>query len=196
MAEYKDELLDHNVDGITEYDNPLPGWLMAILWAAIGFAAAYIMFYALAFGPSDYSAKYRHEIVEAKAELQAYYDANPLVPPSAKELLAGTLDPKVVELGRTRFAKTCAACHGDQAQGLIGPNLTDDRWLHGGAVTQIFSTLVKGVPAKGMPPWGRAMPPQELAALVSFIRTRQGSGPPNPKQPEGIVFEAEPLPKK
>ena len=72
-----------------------------------------------------------------------------------------------------------------QAQGLIGPNLTDDRWIHGGSVEQVFQSVAKGWPAKGMPPWGRAMKPEELSAVVSYVRSLQGSNPPNAKAPEG-----------
>jgi cytochrome c oxidase cbb3-type subunit 3 len=99
-------------------------------------------------------------------------------------------------MGAARFARSCAPCHGEQAQGLIGPNLTDDRWLHGGHVEQVFQSLVKGWPAQGMPPWGRALPPEEIAALTSYVRSLQGSSPPNPKPPEGEVVTPEPLPER
>jgi cytochrome c oxidase cbb3-type subunit 3 len=195
MAEFHDKLTGHQVDGIEEYDNPLPGWLNAILWGSIVFAVLYLAFYALAFAPDSYDAQLRNDTIDHRAELQAYFDANPLVPPSSAELLAGATNPEVIELGRTRYAKTCASCHGELGQGLIGPNLTDDYWLHGGKVTQIFTTLVKGVPAKGMPPWGRSIPPEEIAALASYIRSINGSEPPNPKIAEGQGETAEPLPE-
>ncbi len=194
MATYKDVVLDHEVDGIREYDNPMPGWLMAIWWGSLIFAAAYLAFFALAFAPSTLDAQYRAEEVASRARLQAYYDANPMVPPSTQELLAGAASPEILAVGSERYAKTCASCHGDAAQGLIGPNLTDAYWLHGGRVTQIFSTVAKGVPAKGMPPWGRAIAPEELLALVSYVRSLQGSNPADPKQPEGEQVAPEPIP--
>lgn len=194
MPEYQDQLLDHDADGIQEYNNPMPGWLMLLLMGAICFSVLYLAFYALAFGPASMQSEYREEAIEQHAALQAYFDANPLVPPKTEELLAGAVDSAVLAKGRARFTKTCAACHGEAAQGLIGPNLTDDHWLHGGQVTQIFNTITKGVPAKGMPPWGRAFPPDELAALVSYVRSLQGSNPANAKPPEGEVVAAEPLP--
>ena len=194
MAEFQDKLLDHDADGIQEYDNPLPGWLNAILWGAIVFSVLYIAFYALTFAPDSYTAQLRADTIEHRAELQAYFDENPLVPPSAEELLAGVSDPEVIAVGRARYLKNCASCHGENAQGLIGPNLTDAYWLHGGRVTQVFYTLVKGVAAKGMPPWGRAIAPEEIAALTSYIRSIQGSNPPDAKSAEGELFEAEPVP--
>ena len=153
MAEYEDKVL-HELDGIKEYDNPMPGWLMAIWWGSLIFSAAYLIFYALSFGEGSMEAEYRGDTQSALTTVQAYYDANPLVAPSPAALLAGAKDPAVLEIGAARFARTCASCHGEQAQGLIGPNLTDDRWIHGGTVEQVFQSVAKGWPAKGMPPGG------------------------------------------
>ena len=194
MAQYEDKVL-HELDGIKEYDNPMPGWLMAIWWGSLIFSAAYLMFYALSFGEGSMDAEYRAQTTQATTEVQAYFDANPLVPPKPADLLSGAKNQAVLDLGASRFERTCAPCHGPNAQGLIGPNLTDDRWIHGGTVEQVFQSVAKGWPAKGMPPWGRAIRPDELAALVSYIRSLQGSNPPNPRAPEGDVVEAEPLPQ-
>lgn len=193
MARFEDKII-HDVDGIEEYDNPMPGWLMSILWGALLFAVMYIMFYALAFGDGSAESLARSEALERRAAVQEYFDENPLVPPTAEELLAGAADAAVLETGKARWVKTCASCHGDDAQGLIGPNLCDEHWLHGGEVTKIFTTIAKGVPAKGMPPWGRAIAPEELAALVSYIRSLQGTTPGDAKKPEGERFEPEPIP--
>jgi cytochrome c oxidase cbb3-type subunit 3 len=193
MAEFEDKVL-HELDGIKEYDNPMPGWLMAIWWGSLIFSAAYLIFYALSFGEGTMEAEYRGATQEAVSAVDAYFEANPLVPPSPADLLAGAANPAVLEAGRSRFTRTCASCHGEQAQGLIGPNLTDDRWIHGGTVEQIFQSVAKGWPAKGMPPWGRAVKPEELSALVSYVRSLQGSNPPNPRAPEGERVVPEPIP--
>jgi cytochrome c oxidase cbb3-type subunit 3 len=193
MAEFEDKVL-HELDGIKEYDNPMPGWLMAIWWGSLIFSAAYLIFYALNFGEGTMEAEYRGATQQAVADVDAYFAANPLVPPSPADLLAGAANPAVLEVGRSRFTRTCASCHGEQAQGLIGPNLTDDRWIHGGTVEQIFQSVAKGWPAKGMPPWGRAVTPEELSALVSYVRSLQGSNPPNARAPEGDRVVPEPIP--
>ena len=193
MADYEDKVL-HELDGIKEYDNAMPGWLMAIWWGSLLFAAGYLIFYALSFGEGTIEADIRGETQTALVDLQAYFDAHPIVPPSPAHLLAGARDQNVLDTGAARFARTCAPCHGEQAQGLIGPNLTDDHWLHGGSVEQIFQTVVKGWPAKGMPPWGRAIKPEELAALVSYVRSLQGSHPSNARPAEGDIFSPEQIP--
>jgi cytochrome c oxidase cbb3-type subunit 3 len=168
---------------------------MAIWWGSLLFAALYIAFYALSFGEGSMEAEYRSAAEKDVAAIQAHFDANPLVPPTPAQLLAGAVDPQVLEQGAARFAKSCSPCHGERAQGLIGPNLTDDRWIHGGQVEQVFQSVAKGWPAKGMPPWGRAVPPEELSALVSYVRSLQGSNPPSPKAPEGDPVAPEPLPR-
>ena len=98
MAEYEDKVL-HELDGIREYDNPMPGWLMAIWWGSLIFAAAYLAFYALSFGEGSMEAEYRGETQQAVTAVDAYFDANPLVPPSPADLLAGATDPAVLETG-------------------------------------------------------------------------------------------------
>ena len=193
MAEFEDKVL-HELDGIKEYDNAMPGWLMAIWWGSLVFSAAYLIFFALNFGEGTMEAEYRGATAQAVTAVDAYFAANPLVPPSPAELLAGAKDPAVLDTGRSRFTRTCAACHGASAQGLIGPNLTDDRWIHGGTVEQVFQSVAKGWPAKGMPPWGRVVKPEELAALVSYVRSIQGSNPPNARAPEGEPAVPEPIP--
>lgn len=193
MAQFEDKVL-HELDGIKEYDNPMPGWLMAIWWGSLVFAAGYLIFHALSFGEGTMEAEYRAQTSQALTEVQAYFDANPIVAPSPTQLLAGARNDAVLDVGAARFARSCASCHGEFAQGLIGPNLTDDQWLHGGSVEQIFQTIAKGWPSKGMPPWGRAVKPEELAALVSYVRSLQGSHPPNPRPAEGDRFAAEPIP--
>lgn len=195
MATYEDKVFDHEIDGIREYNNPLPGWLMASLWGSVILSAGYIAFYALAFPPASMKGEYRQAAVKARTELHAsYIAAHPIVPPSTEELVAGAVDAKTVGAGQVHFARTCARCHGPDAEGLIGPNLADDSWQHGGQVRQVFNTIVNGVPAKGMPPWGRAIAPEEIAALVSYIRSVQGTTPANPKTPEREPVVAEPLP--
>ena len=187
MAQFEDKVL-HELDGIKEYDNPMPGWLMAIWWGSLVFAAAYLIFYALSFGEGSMESEYRADTQQSLAAVQGYFDAHPLVPPKAADLLAGAKNAAVLDLGAARFAKSCAPCHGPQAQGLIGPNLTDDRWIHGGSVEQVFQTIVKGWPAKGMPPWGPVLGPEKVRKVAAYIVTLKNTNHPG-KDPQGEALE-------
>lgn len=184
--------LDHEYDGIREFDNPAPGWLMLGLYASIVFAVGYVLYYGFNRGPSAETA-YLQESAELEKQWQQYYAKNPVTPPSAAELAAAARDPSLLEAGGKQFQASCAACHGALGQGLIGPNLTDKNWLHGGRMTDIYETVVKGVPAKGMPPWGRALAPDKVKAVVVHIRSLQGSAPAGAKPPEGNLVEPDPI---
>jgi cytochrome c oxidase cbb3-type subunit 3 len=141
MAKYEDKVL-HELDDIREYDNPMPGWLMAIWWGSLIFSAAYLIFYALSFGEGSMEAEYRGETQRALTAVQAHFDAHPVVPPSPAKLLGGAKDAAVLDVAAARFTRSCAACHGERAQGLIGPNLTDDRWFHCGSVVKFLQYIV------------------------------------------------------
>lgn len=188
-----DKLLPHESDGIQEYDNPNPGWWMWSLYGSIVFAIGYMFFYGMNFG-GTVEAEDAAATIEATAEVQAWLAKNPMVPPSKEELLAAAVDPAILSVGKEQFDKTCAACHGLEAQGLIGPNLTDTAWIHGGGVTDIWNTIVKGVPAKGMPTWRRSFKPEVLTALAAYVRSVQGTAPAGAKIPEGTESPMEPLP--
>ena len=93
--------------------------------------------------------------------------------------------PLVVAKARTKYVEVCKSCHGEQGQGGIGPNLTDDFAIHGGAPMDIYKTINEGVPAKGMEAWGEKMPPEDVRMLAAFVITLRGTNPPNPKAPQG-----------
>ena len=105
---YEDKVL-HELDGIKEYDNAMPGWLMAIWWGSLIFSAAYLIFYALSFGEGSMDSEYRGDTQTALTAMQAHFDANPLVPPSPATLLAGAKDAAVLDVGAARFAKIVRA---------------------------------------------------------------------------------------
>ncbi len=191
-AGYADVLLEHDADGIQEYDNPSPPWLVYFFYCTIIFAFGYVVYYGFNRGPSAEEA-YLLESKQLETEWAEYYAKNPIVPPSAEELIAAAKNPQMLADGKAQFVKTCAACHGNQGQGLIGPNLTDDRWLHGGKMTQVYGSIVKGVTGKGMPPWGRALSPESIAATTAYIRSIQGTKPANAKAPEGEQVAPEPI---
>ena len=101
-------------------------------------------------------------------------------------------DPNSVKAGKEIFLSKCSSCHGEHGQGIIGPNLTDHFWLHGkGTAVDIFKTVDKGVPDKGMPPWGPILAASEVKNVVAFVKTLQGTNPANPKAPQGVEVKAE-----
>ena len=176
----------HEYDGIEEADNQLPRWWLWTLYLAMVFSVVYWFYYEeFQVGPGLQQAYYQEIAREAE---KAGTD------PSAQELLAQLGTPAVDE-GAKVFAANCVACHESKGQGKIGPNLTDNAWLHGGDPAQIWKTIKEGVPAKGMPPWGPALGRlgvTQAALYVLSIRNTNVSGKAPEGQPYGGPGEAEP----
>lgn len=177
-----EKLTDHDYDGIREYDNPLPTWWLWTFFLTIIFGFLYFIHYQLGGGPT-----LREELEVAMQNLEKASAQHAPAVTETEELLTDAMkDPKVVELGAATFASKCVACHGSHLEGVIGPNLTDNFWLHGkGTRMDIVGIIRKGVPDKGMPPWGTMLSKDEVYSLAAFIISKKGSNPPNAKAPQG-----------
>lgn len=177
----------HEYDGIEEADNQLPLWWVFGFLASIAFAFSYWVGFELFHGrPTPYQ-----EYVAARSKLEearaAELAASPTVSPELLAQLAA--QPSTVAEGRAVFAQQCVPCHGDEAEGKIGPNLTDGHWLHGGDPVAIHTTITEGVLAKGMPAWGPVLGPKatlSVAAYIVSIRNTFVQGKP----PEGAEESA------
>lgn len=180
-----DRLLDHSYDGIQEYDNPMPRWWVWVFWATIVFSVAYYVLPApFGEGPGKI-AQYEADV--AKHQQSA---PPPVATVSDAELTQLAANAAAVAAGKVVFDANCAACHRADGGGLIGPNLTDTAWIHGGAPAQVHHTIAVGVLAKGMPPWERILKPEQLNNVTAYVLSLQGTNPPNPKAPEGPAAAA------
>jgi cytochrome c oxidase cbb3-type subunit 3 len=186
-----DRLLEHEYDGIQEYDNPMPRWWIWIFWATIVFAALYWLNLPGIGSGKGRLAAYEQEMSQAEAKYGARAPA-PGSGPSDAELIAFAQDPAKRAQGRTVYETHCTPCHRADGGGIIGPNLTDDFWVHGGRPTQILHTLNVGVLDKGMPAWGATvLKPDDVAAVTAYVMSLRGTNPPAPKGPEGVKEEGE-----
>ena len=180
----QDHLLDHSYDGIQEFDNPMPRWWVYIFWATIVFSILYwLNVPGIGIGKGRI-ANYNQAMAAAAAAEAKRVAAQPKGA-SPEQLTAMTKDATVLALGKQTFTQNCAACHRADAGGQIGPNLTDDYWLHGAAIDQIHTTVTNGVLEKGMPPWGKVLKPAQIDAVVAYVFTLRGTNPANPKPPQG-----------
>jgi cytochrome c oxidase cbb3-type subunit III len=183
MSDHEEErLLEHEYDGIREYDNPLPRWWTAIFWATFLFAFGYFFHYHLSGKGDSIAAEYQTELVEAREALAK----REMGEKPSEEGLANLLDnPTMVDDGKALYSERCAVCHADQGQGLIGPNLTDDYWIHGkGTLLEIYDVVEKGVPQKGMPAWAKQLSPIELAKVSAYVGSIRDKHLPG-KAPQG-----------
>ncbi|WP_456429720.1 c-type cytochrome [Rhodocaloribacter sp.] len=179
----------HSYDGIQEYDNPMPGWWVWIFWATVLFTP----FYILGVHVFGYIDTYQEDLAQSEEELAriraAYAEAHPSLEVDEASLQQYVEDPAMAAAGAPLFAANCASCHGAEGQGLIGPNLTDKYWIHGNTNVDLFNVITKGVLEKGMPPWESVFSVEERAQLVAFIRSLEGTNPPDAKEPQGELYE-------
>jgi cytochrome c oxidase cbb3-type subunit 3 len=176
-------LLDHEVDGIRELDNKLPRWWVWLFNISIVFAAFYLTYYHV-LGKGDLSAAaYVKEMklgAELKSAAMGKFEASiPTLTPSTEQA--------TIAAGKLTFTKLCAPCHRPDGGGLVGPNLCDDYWIHGGAFSNNVATIWNGVPAKGMVTWKNNLKPAEIYEVASYIYTLRGTKPVNPKPPENTA---------
>lgn len=184
MGRETDEILDHAYDGIQEYDNPLPRWWLILFYLSIAFGFVYVPYYMWGPGPSPAE--------EYEAEMKA---AGGLVPAKmvfdAAELKPLVADAARIESGKALYGKNCVACHTPAGGGSVGPNLTDEFWLHGGSAKNIAEVIANGVPAKGMIAWKGQLKKDEIIDLAAFVRSLKGTNPPNPKAPQGEKYSGD-----
>jgi len=177
----------HKYDGIEEYDNPMPGWWVWLFVAAIVWSPIYV----LGVHQFGFINSYEDDLADKQAELAewraAYEEANPTVEVTDESIAAYVGVAEHVEAGSALFTKNCAMCHGNAAEGLIGPNLTDEYWIHGPTNSNLFGVITNGVLEKGMTPWGSILSVEERSQLIAFIRSVAGSNPPGGKAPEGEI---------
>jgi cytochrome c oxidase cbb3-type subunit III len=173
----------HEVDGIQEYDNKLPNWWLYTLYGSMLFAAGYWFHYQTSgFGDLP-RAEYQQEMDKAAAIEAARIKAAGVMTPEA--LTALSKDKGTVDQGKAVFAQTCIACHRQDGGGVVGPNLTDEFWIHGAAPEKIFKTISQGVPEKGMPAWAPQLGPDRTQAVTAYVISLRGTNVPNGKAPQG-----------
>ncbi|HPQ07979.1 MAG TPA: cbb3-type cytochrome c oxidase N-terminal domain-containing protein [Bacteroidia bacterium] len=191
---------EHEYDGIRELDNVLPPWWVWMFYTTIIFSVVYLIHYHISpikalekigfVGPGvGQEELYKMEMEQAEKEKQAYLAqmANKV----NEENVTALTDENEIKQGKEVYMTNCVTCHGKEAQGGAGPNLTDDYWLHGGGIKNIFKTIKYGVPEKGMIAWESQLSPKQIQQVASFILTLRGTNPPGAKEPQGELWKEE-----
>lgn len=184
--------LDHDYDGIKELDNHLPPWWKWLFVGTIIWGGIYLVVYHLWGNLPLQLQEYETELVQAEEQIarlkasqpQAVIDIN---------TLEYSADAEILGNGKAVYTTNCVACHNSDGGGnAIGPNLTDEYWLHKGDVKSIFHTVNVGVVEKGMPAWGKTMSPKDVRDVTFYVMSLQGTKPANPKAPQGDLYKPEP----
>ncbi len=182
-----EKLLDHNYDGIQELDNPLPAWWVYLFYITIVFSAVYFVYFTF-FSKSSHEkadlAVAQIRQVAAPAAVPGAAVTPPVAADAAKPVFGN--DAATLASGKKVFDTKCSVCHAPDGGGLIGPNFTDNYWIHGkGALEDIYQTIVNGVPDKGMISWKPLLTEEEIGAVTVYVKSLQGTTPAAPKAPQG-----------
>ncbi|MBX2952484.1 MAG: c-type cytochrome [Leadbetterella sp.] len=189
----KDEkaiMLHHDYDGIRELDNHLPPWWVNMFYLTIVFSVVYMLVYHVWDKAPLSAEEYELSMEKARKEMEVYQQkqGNSIDEKSVKLTLD---DAGALANGKAIFDANCMACHGTAGEGTVGPNLTDEYWLHGGSIHDVFKTIKYGVPEKGMISWQSTIKPKDMQDVANFILSLQGSKPANGKAPEGEKYVAD-----
>ena len=188
LEEEADILLDHDYDGIRELDNALPPWWKYGFYITIVIAVIYVFnFHVWGIGKNP-EQEYAEEMLEGK-RIEELYKAKTKNLVDENNVVIS--DATGIESGKNLYTQSCIACHGTKGEGGIGPNLTDEFWIHGGTMNNIYNTLKIGYPEKGMQSWQTMFSPVQLKNLASYVKSIKGTNPPNPKAPQGVIFSDE-----
>jgi cytochrome c oxidase cbb3-type subunit 3 len=186
-------LLAHDYDGIKELDNTLPPWWVYLFYGCIVFAVVYLVRFEI-MGGDNQETELKNEMAQAKIEVAEYMKTAPdLMDEKTVTLLT---DPADLAAGKVIYTTNCVACHRPDAGGQIGPNLTDEQWILGGGIKNVFHTLVNGGrDGKGMISWKATLKPKEMQKVASYVLSLRGTNPVDPKAPEGEIW-VDPNPAK
>lgn len=181
MAQYQEHPMEnHEADGIREFDNNLPRWWLYGFYFTIIFGIAYMVQYHIIGKGDVMRQEYAQELDEAKLK----YKLTEKKPESTVKLVAFT-DAKNIDEGKKMFNgdQLCHTCHRPDGGGLVGPDLTNNYWIHGGSLDSIVASIKHGYPEKGMLPYGNntPIPDEKVLQIASFVLSLHGTNPPNPK---------------
>ena len=179
MSEQKDKLLGHDYDGIKELDNDLPKWWINIFYITIVFSVVYFAYYHI-WGDTRTLAETFDNEQAITASAPAH--GGDFTDDTVNSMLTNA---DALAKGKTIFIEKCAACHGPMGGGLVGPNLTDKFWIHGGKPAQIAKVISEGVPEKGMISWKTMLSREDIIATAVYIKSLKGTNPPGAKPPQG-----------
>jgi len=176
----------HNYDGIRELDNKTPAWWNWSFLFSFVFAILYMYRYHIAHSAPLPLEELKIAQTEAAIKKAEYLK-------NAAEMVDETnvsmSDEAGIAIGSALFAKNCVVCHGAKGEGGIGPNMTDDYWIHKGSIKDIFYSVKYGWPQNGMKGWVEDFSPSEIAHVSSYVKTLLGTNPPNQKEKQGELYK-------
>jgi cytochrome c oxidase cbb3-type subunit 3 len=192
----KDELLDHEYDGIREFDNPCPAWWHLIFIGSVVFSGFYWVFFHLgpSLGTNGWSVTEAYE--QAKTDnLQLQFAELGELTVDEPTLLRYMQPPDTesgdardwLAIGASVFKTHCKSCHAEDGSGLVGPNLTDDHYKNVKELIDIARVIENGAANGSMPAWQNRLIPNEIVLVSAYVANLRGKDLPG-RKPEGEVI--------
>lgn len=179
------EEFEHQFDGIRELDNRIPPWFSTLFLATIVWGVVYFLDYHVFSSSPLMVAEYNAEVAAADVQRRVFLASEGTIDENALTVIK---DPAVLTHAAGEYQKYCISCHGPDGGGIVGPNLTDQYWIHGGGIKDVYTTIKMGVPAKGMISWQLVFTPKQIQEIASYVLSMQGSTPANAKKAEGTLY--------
>jgi cytochrome c oxidase cbb3-type subunit 3 len=188
-----DVMLNHDYDGIKELDNVLPPWWVNLFYATIIFGLIYLVRFHV-MGDYDQAQEYDREVAAANLEIEKNKLNSPKEEITLDKVTLLT-DATSLAKGKEIFNNACAACHKADGGGVVGPNLTDEYWINGGGIKNVFKIIAEG--SKNNPTmvaWAKTIGTVEVQNVASYVMSLQGTNPSGAKAPEGEKWVEEVIP--
>ena len=184
----KDLLLDHDYDGIKELDNHMPVWWLWLFYFTIAWGIGYLAYYYMLGGPDQHEL-YEQEMAAAAEQYGLEPDGGEGGEAQESDFTWAFLEDEArIEEGRELYMgnNLCYTCHGNNGEGLVGPNLADELWIHGCSPEDVARSITEGYPDRGMIAYGNGarLQDEQVQSLISYIASIQGTDPANPKAPD------------
>ena len=186
----KDVVRDHEYDGIKEYDNPTPGWWNFIFFATFVFSIWYFLYYHASTISTSVAQGFENDVTE---DLRKRFSTIGDLKPDEPTLLKYMANAEWKSVGASVFKTNCVSCHGPDAAGQVGPNLTDDNWKNVQQLTDIPKVIANGAAAGAMPAWKTRLHPNEVVLVAAYVASLRGKNLPGPRGPEGDRIAPWPL---
>lgn len=181
----QEKVLDHCYDGIQEYDNPTPGWWWMLFWGTFFFSVVYFGFFQ--FSPVAWTNAQSYDAAVAQ-NLRLQFGEIGDLRADEPTIVRFMHEPEWLLVGQTVFKSRCVSCHGADASGVVGPNLTDDSWKNVRKLKDIADVITNGAANGAMPSWKNQLHPNEIVLTAAYIASLRGKNLPGPRGPEGEII--------
>lgn len=181
-----DQLMNHEYDGIREYDNPLPFWWVWLWAASFFFSIGYVAWFHMGKGPT---IEDQYEVAVTRAVEKQLAGLGEIRSDDAT-ILRLMQDEDMMGAVAGMFRGNCAQCHGNEGGGNIGPNLTDDHFKNVTRPEDLYTIIADGIAGTSMPAWSQRLREPQMILLASYVASLRGTNPSgNPLPPEGTTIE-------